>query len=61
MEEDTIKFEVKAIDIGGSTYTLIPKPLLNWLQLQNGDPITITGKTNKHGKQAIFWKKENPE
>ncbi len=44
--------------IGGSTYVLIPKGLITWLNAQDVSRLKIQTEKGKHGNYLSIW---NPE
>ena len=53
---DTIKFTRRYAKRGDSMTITIPTELGQWLNIQEGDNLTLTGYTGKHGKYIAIWK-----
>jgi antitoxin component of MazEF toxin-antitoxin module len=43
---------------GESLAITLPKEIAEWLNISNGDELTITGNEGKHGKFAAVFKEE---
>ncbi len=56
MDKDGIKFKANIYQAGGSKVFAIPKELLDFIETDIGDEITLTGEKGKKGKFVAFWK-----
>lgn len=59
--DDKVKFTRTIGNKGGAVGIGIPKQLVEYLELNNGDEVILIGDTGKHGKYIAFWKKETEE
>lgn len=53
---EKIKFKTTIWETGGSKAIILPKPIIEYLQLQKEDTIRIQPETSKHGKHITIWK-----
>ncbi len=53
---EKIRFRKKLFEVGGSTVIIVPKELLEYLDVKDGDELTWTPDTGKHGKFAALFK-----
>jgi len=56
MDKDKIKFKVKIWQSGGSKVFAVPQELLDFIEADVGDEITLTGDKKNKGKFVAFWK-----
>ncbi len=58
VEKDQVIFKRKVFVTGGSLALIIPPELLDYLQLEDGHAIEISGYNGKKGKFIAIWKKK---
>ncbi len=56
--EGKIKFKRILGFKGESLGVTLPKEIIEWLNLENGDELTITANDGKHGKFAAIFKEK---
>ena len=56
--DEQIRFKNKAYKVGGSTAIVIPPELIKHLNINEGDELTITANTGKHGRFLAIWKEK---
>ena len=55
--EDKFKFTRKLSFFSEQTRIVLPKELIAYLELEEGDSIYLMPDTGKHGKFCAIWKK----
>ncbi len=58
VEQNQVKFKRKVFITGGSLAIIIPPELLDYLQLEDGNEIEMSGYNGKKGKFIAVWKKK---
>jgi len=56
MDKDKVNFKVNIWQSGGSKVFAIPQELLDFIEVDVGNEITLTGDKGKKGKFVAFWK-----
>lgn len=54
-EEKGVSFKRKIGSIGGSSFVLIPKELMEFSNLKEGDSVRMAGYKGKYGKYIALW------
>ena len=57
-EKKGVLFRKKLFATGGSFATIIPPELLNFLEIEEGTELELSGYEGKHGKFIAIWKKK---
>lgn len=56
-----MEHEIKIRQNSGSLQVTIPAALCKWLELKDGDILTVQDEVGKHGKYFSTWKKKNEQ
>ncbi len=61
MDKDTQIIDTSVKQIGSSTYILIPKRILSYINLENAVEVKILSDKGKYGKFLAIWNPQQKE